>query len=62
MSPPRQSSAHRHAAFEASQFLMDWLKTEAPFWKLEETDAGGAWVDTRESDGRAAARWTGPPG
>ena len=37
---------------------MDWLKTEAPFWKLEQTDNGGAWVDARESDDRAIARWT----
>lgn len=51
------ASAHRNAAFEACQFLMDWLKTDAPFWKLEETDEGGAWVDARESDNRAAARW-----
>lgn len=51
------ASAHRQAAFDACQFLMDWLKTEAPFWKLEETDKGGVWVDARESDDQAAARW-----
>ncbi len=51
------ASAHRQAAFEACQFLMDWLKTDAPFWKLEATDEGGSWVDARESDDRAAARW-----
>ena len=51
------ASAHRQAAFDACQFLMDWLKTEAPFWKLEETDGGGVWVDARESDDQAAARW-----
>ncbi|NIA71913.1 molybdenum cofactor biosynthesis protein MoaE [Pelagibius litoralis] len=51
------ASAHRDAAFEACQFLMDWLKTKAPFWKLEETDAGAQWVDARSSDDAAAARW-----
>ncbi len=55
------ASAHRHAAFEACQFLMDWLKTEAPFWKLEESDAGGSWVDARESDDAAMARWAEKP-
>ena len=50
-------SAHRHAAFEAAEYLMDWLKTKAPFWKLEEGDQGGTWVDARESDEAAAARW-----
>ena len=51
------ASAHRQAAFDACNFLIDWLKTEAPFWKLEETDAGEAWVDSRASDDAAAARW-----
>ncbi len=55
------ASAHRKAAFEACEFLIDWLKTQAPFWKLEEgfTDAsvGGNWVAGRESDEEAAARW-----
>ena len=51
------ASAHRQAAFEACEFLMDWLKTKAPFWKLEETDAGALWVDARDSDDAAAARW-----
>lgn len=52
------ASAHRHAAFEAAAFLMDYLKTRAPFWK-KETDANGAgrWVDARESDGAALERW-----
>lgn len=50
-------SAHRQAAFEAAEYLMDWLKTKAPFWKLEEGEAGGTWVDARESDEAAAARW-----
>jgi len=52
------ASAHRDAAFDACRFLIDWLKTKAPFWKLEETDAGGEWVEARESDDAAAARWT----
>lgn len=53
-------SSHREAAFEACQFLMDWLKTRAPFWKLEEGDdaQGGKWVDARESDSKAAGRWS----
>lgn len=52
-------SSHREAAFEACQFLMDWLKTKAPFWKLEEgSQADNArWVDARESDDAAASRW-----
>jgi molybdopterin synthase catalytic subunit len=51
------ASAHRQAAFEACEFLMDWLKTKAPFWKLEETEEGALWVDARDSDDAAAARW-----
>lgn len=51
------SSAHREAALEACAFLMDWLKTQAPFWKLEETDEGENWVEARESDTAAAERW-----
>lgn len=52
------AASHRHAAFESAAFLMDWLKTKAPFWKCEETANGGAhWVDARESDDSAAARW-----
>ncbi len=51
-------SPHRQAAFEAAEYLMDWLKTKAPFWKLEEGDGGGTRVDARESDEAAAARWT----
>jgi molybdopterin synthase catalytic subunit len=50
-------SEHRDAAFEACQFLMDWLKTKAPFWKLEEGSGQSNWVDARESDDAAAARW-----
>jgi len=52
------ASAHRAAALEACEFLIDWLKTKAPFWKLEDTGDGSRWVDSRESDDHAAARWT----
>ncbi len=51
------ASAHREAAFEACHFLIDWLKTKAPFWKLEDGPEGGKWVDARISDDTAAARW-----
>lgn len=51
------ASAHRDAAFESCRFLMDWLKTKAPFWKLEDTPEGGRWVSARDSDDVAAARW-----
>ncbi|MEQ8398203.1 molybdenum cofactor biosynthesis protein MoaE [Thalassobaculum sp.] len=51
------ASAHRQAALDATAFLIDWLKTKAPFWKLEETQDGEQWVDARESDDAAAARW-----
>jgi molybdopterin synthase catalytic subunit len=51
------ASAHRQAALEACGFLIDWLKTKAPFWKLEEGPAGATWVEARESDDAAAARW-----
>lgn len=51
------ASAHREAAFEACHFLIDWLKTKAPFWKLEETPDGGKWVEARASDDAAANRW-----
>ena len=50
-------SPHREAAFEACEFLVDWLKTKAPFWKLEETPAGDKWVGAHEGDDAAAARW-----
>ncbi len=52
------ASQHRQAAFEACQFLIDWLKTKAPFWKLEETASGPKWVEARAGDDRAADRWT----
>ncbi len=51
------ASAHRQAALEACAFLIDWLKTKAPFWKLEETGSGTQWVAARTSDDQAAARW-----
>jgi molybdopterin synthase catalytic subunit len=51
------TSAHRGDAFAACQFLMDYLKTRAPFWKKEATPAGARWVDARASDEEAAARW-----
>ncbi len=53
------ASAHRQAAFEAASFLMDYLKTRAPFWKLEERPDGKDWVAAKESDDDAAARWGG---
>ncbi len=55
------ASAHRGDAFAACEFIMDFLKTRAPFWKKEATPAGEKWVDARESDDRAAARWHTPP-
>lgn len=51
------ASAHRQAAFEAASFLMDYLKTRAPFWKNEDKGGETNWVDARESDGVAAAKW-----
>ena len=51
------ASSHRQAAFEACAFLMDWLKTKAPFWKLEEGGGEAKWVEARASDHKAAARW-----
>lgn len=52
------ASAHRAAAFESAAFLMDYLKTRAPFWKLEESATGAAWVAARDSDEDAARRWS----
>jgi molybdopterin synthase catalytic subunit len=52
------ASQHRQAAFAAAEFLMDYLKANAPFWKREESAAGTAWVDARGHDDDAAARWT----
>jgi molybdopterin synthase catalytic subunit len=54
------ASAHRKNAFAAAEFLMDWLKTKAPFWKLEEDNSGeNNWVQERDSDQKAAERWQG---
>jgi len=52
------ASAHRQAAFQAAEFLMDYLKANAPFWKREEKPTGTNWVDARRHDDAAAARWT----
>ena len=52
------ASAHRQAAFEAAEFLMDYLKTSAPFWKREESAQGTSWIEARDHDDAAAARWT----
>ncbi|NKI73300.1 molybdopterin synthase catalytic subunit MoaE [Dickeya sp. CFBP 2040] len=52
------SAAHRQASFDAAQFIMDYLKTRAPFWKREATPDGDRWVDARDSDQRAAQRWS----
>jgi molybdopterin synthase catalytic subunit len=54
------AATHRQDAFAAAEFLMDYLKTRAPFWKREERPGGGAWVEAKESDEEAAARWTPP--
>ena len=51
------TSAHRGQSFQACEFLMDYLKTQAPFWKKEETPQGARWVDARVSDDAALARW-----
>lgn len=51
------SSAHRGQSFQACEFLIDYLKTQAPFWKKEQTSEGGRWVDARETDDVALARW-----
>ena len=51
------TSAHRGEAFAACEFIMDYLKTKAPFWKKESTPDGGRWVDARETDDLSAARW-----
>jgi molybdopterin synthase catalytic subunit len=51
------SSAHRQAAFSACEFVMDYLKTQAPFWKKESTQNGARWVEAKVSDDEAQARW-----
>jgi molybdopterin synthase catalytic subunit len=52
------TSSHRGSAFQACEFLMDYLKTQAPFWKKESTAEGDRWVEARSSDDSAAERWT----
>ena len=54
------AAAHRHAAFEATEFLIDYLKTRAPFWKREERGTTTTWVEAKEGDDTAAARWNPP--
>jgi len=54
------ASTHRAAAFEAAEFLMDYLKTRAPFWKQEERPQGTAWVEAKQTDDAAAERWEKP--
>ena len=54
------TSTHREAAFAAAEFLMDYLKTRAPFWKQVETTSGKTWVDAKATDDDAAARWKAP--
>ena len=56
------ASAHRRAAIDACSFLIDWLKTRAPFWKLEETPEGDRWVDAHPEDTAAEERWAAPEG
>ncbi len=51
------ASPHRQAAFESAEFIMDFLKSKAPFWKKEQTPNGARWVDARESDEMALTRW-----
>ena len=51
------ASSHRHAAFHAAEFLMDYLKTRAPFWKLEERPSGANWVEARSEDDESIKRW-----
>jgi molybdopterin synthase catalytic subunit len=55
------TSSHREAAFAAAEFLMDYLKTRAPFWKQVETMSGKTWVEAKGADDDAAARWNAPP-
>ncbi|MGI9413359.1 MAG: molybdenum cofactor biosynthesis protein MoaE [Hyphomicrobiales bacterium] len=52
------AAAHRQDAFDACQFLIDWLKTKAPFWKSEDGASGDRWVEARDTDDAAAERWT----
>jgi molybdopterin synthase catalytic subunit len=54
------TGAHRGSAFAACEFIMDYLKTQAPFWKKEQTAQGARWVEARASDDQAAERWSAP--
>jgi molybdopterin synthase catalytic subunit len=56
------ASSHREAAFAAAEFLMDYLKTRAPFWKQVESKSGTAWIDAKDADDAAVDRWRKPPG
>jgi molybdopterin synthase catalytic subunit len=56
------ASSHREAAFAAAEFLMDYLKTRAPFWKQVEAKTGKTWVEAKDADDAAAARWKQPAG
>jgi molybdopterin synthase catalytic subunit len=56
------ASSHREAAFAAAEFLMDYLKTQAPFWKQVESKTGKTWVEAKDADDAAAARWQEPGG
>ena len=55
------ASAHRGDAFAACEFIMDYLKTRAPFWKKEHRDEGARWVEAKSADDAAAGRWDAPP-
>jgi molybdopterin synthase catalytic subunit len=55
------ASSHREAAFAAASFLMDYLKTRAPFWKQVDKASGASWVEAKAADGTAAERWSAPP-
>lgn len=55
------TSAHRGEAFDACEFIMDYLKTQAPFWKKEQTGQGARWVDARAADDTALDKWNAPP-
>lgn len=56
------ASSHRQAAFSAAEFLMDYLKSHAPFWKKVERSGGGEWIEAHDKDSAAAARWAKKPG
>ena len=54
------ASAHRHAAFESAEFIMDYLKSEAPFWKKQKSEQGSSWIESRDTDKAALDRWQKP--